>query len=98
MPRPNYRCPRQFITSANHVIHFTRHWNPAKESQATDRAYRIGQVKPVHVYLPMSLSDEYQSFDSILHQLLARKYQLAEQTLAPTTSLTDADFIEMLKA
>ena len=33
------------VVAANHVFHFTRAWNPAKESQATDRAYRIGQEK-----------------------------------------------------
>ena len=41
------------ITEANHVIHYTRHWNPAKEEQATDRAYRIGQKKDVFVYYPI---------------------------------------------
>ena len=40
------------IQAANHVIHYTRHWNPAKEDQATDRAYRIGATKDVHVYYP----------------------------------------------
>lgn len=41
------------ITEANHIIHFSRGWNPAKENQATDRAYRIGQNKDVTVYLPI---------------------------------------------
>lgn len=41
------------ITAANHVFHLERHWNPAKEDQATDRAYRIGQTRDVHVYFPM---------------------------------------------
>lgn len=41
------------ITQANHVIHFSRGWNPAKENQATDRAYRIGQKKDVTVYIPI---------------------------------------------
>ena len=41
------------ITSANHVIHYTREWNPAIESQATDRIYRIGQKKDVKVYYPI---------------------------------------------
>ncbi|MGL1902545.1 MAG: SNF2-related protein [Fibrobacterales bacterium] len=41
------------ITEANHVIHFTRVWNPAKENQSTDRAYRIGQKKEVFVYIPV---------------------------------------------
>jgi hypothetical protein len=41
------------LVEANHVIHYTRLWNPAKEDQATDRAYRIGQKKEVHVYYPI---------------------------------------------
>ncbi|MGY2437988.1 helicase-related protein, partial [Escherichia coli] len=40
------------IQEANHVIHYTRTWNPAKEDQATDRAYRIGQTREVSVYCP----------------------------------------------
>ena len=84
------------ITSANHVIHFTRHWNPAKEAQATDRAHRIGQQKQVNVYYPMGLSDEFMSFDAVLHKLLMKKAHLAEQSLTPTTDLKEADFIEMM--
>ncbi|MBR1375138.1 MAG: DEAD/DEAH box helicase [Cardiobacteriaceae bacterium] len=38
------------LTSANHVIHYDRWWNPAVENQATDRVFRIGQVKNVMVY------------------------------------------------
>ncbi|MFZ3130938.1 MAG: DEAD/DEAH box helicase [Desulfosporosinus sp.] len=38
------------LTSANHVIHFDRWWNPAVENQATDRAFRIGQQKKVIVH------------------------------------------------
>jgi len=38
------------LTSANHVIHFDRWWNPAVENQATDRAFRIGQKKKVIVH------------------------------------------------
>src|SRR5690606_32248581 len=35
------------VVGANHAIHLERHWNPAKEAQATDRIYRIGQERPV---------------------------------------------------
>ena len=45
------------ITGANHVIHLGRWWNPAIEDQATDRVYRIGQDKPVHVYTPSGASE-----------------------------------------
>lgn len=38
------------LTAADTVIHFDPWWNPASEAQASDRAYRIGQDKPVFVY------------------------------------------------
>jgi superfamily II DNA or RNA helicase len=38
------------LTRADHVIHFDRHWNPAVEDQATDRAHRIGRRETVHVH------------------------------------------------
>jgi SNF2 family DNA or RNA helicase len=38
------------LTSANHVFHFDRWWNPAVENQATDRAFRIGQTRNVQVH------------------------------------------------
>jgi hypothetical protein len=38
------------LTAADHVIHLDPWWNPAAEDQATDRAHRIGQTKPVMVY------------------------------------------------
>src|SRR5690606_12323184 len=39
-----------YLTAADTVIHYDPWWNPAAENQATDRAYRIGQDKPVFVY------------------------------------------------
>jgi len=38
------------LTAADTVIHYDPWWNPAVENQATDRAHRIGQNKPVFVY------------------------------------------------
>ena len=38
------------LTNADTVIHYDPWWNPAVENQATDRAYRIGQDKPVFVH------------------------------------------------
>ena len=38
------------LTAADTVIHYDPWWNPAAEQQATDRAHRIGQTKPVFVY------------------------------------------------
>lgn len=61
------------ITEANNVIHYLRKWNPAKENQATDRVYRIGQDKDVNVYIPMitfhkQLREEYPSMDHYLNE------------------------------
>ena len=72
------------VTAANHVIHYSRHWNPAKESQATDRAYRIGQDKDVYVYYPMAICKKFKSFDETLDELLSRKTSLATSTIFPT--------------
>ena len=72
------------VTAANHVIHYSRHWNPAKENQATDRAYRIGQEKEVFVYYPMAVSKGFKSFDKTLDELLSRKASLASSTIFPT--------------
>jgi superfamily II DNA or RNA helicase len=38
------------LTSADTIIHYDPWWNPAVQAQATDRAYRIGQTKPVFVH------------------------------------------------
>lgn len=81
------------VTEANYVIHYSRHWNPAKEEQATDRAYRIGQQKDVFVYYPMAVfpdsmenenGEKLKSFDEILDSLLNNKKILASNTLFPT--------------
>ncbi len=75
------------ITGANHVIHFTRHWNPAREAQATDRAYRIGQTKEVHVYLPIVTSEVLTTLEVHLDALLASKVALARELIVPTGAL-----------
>lgn len=88
------------ITEANHVIHYTRHWNPAKEQQATDRAYRIGQKKPVKVYYPLAVApnNEIKTFDIVLDELLSRKSHLATSTLYPTEQIeiNKEDFIKSI--
>ena len=87
------------ITEANHVIHYSRWWNPAKEDQASDRVYRIGQKRPVHIYLPMATHPQFQTFDVILHELLERKRQLSQGTLFPTeqAEVTPKEILERLQ-
>lgn len=82
------------IQAANHVIHFTRTWNPAKEDQATARAHRIGQTRQVTVYYPGVVSSDFPSFDVRLDALLGRKRALASDMLNGCSDLTVADFAE----
>jgi Holliday junction resolvase len=79
------------IQAANHVIHFTRTWNPAKEDQATDRAYRIGQTKEVSVYYPVVVAD-FITFDAKLDRLLDWKRGLSKDVLNGTGELNPTDF------
>ena len=80
------------ITEANNVIHLSRTWNPAKENQATDRAYRIGQDKSVNVYLPFAVNKNLRgkTFDENLDLLLSYKKILSANVLFPTAE-TAAD-------
>lgn len=82
------------ITAANHVIHLSRCWNPAKEDQATDRVYRIGQKKEVYVYLPIAQYEGGDSFDVKLDQLLQYKRSLSQSVIFPTAD-TEVDGQDM---
>jgi hypothetical protein len=83
------------IQAANHVVHFTRPWNPAKEDQATDRAYRIGQTKDVFVYCPTVVGPGYESFEERLAKLLEGKRELSRDMLAGTQEITAEDFVDL---
>lgn len=80
------------IQAANHVIHYTRTWNPAKEDQATDRAYRIGQTKNVFVYYPVVFAEDFSTFDVKLDQLLEEKRGLAGDMLNGFPDISSCDF------
>lgn len=75
------------LTEANHVIHLSRWWNPAVEDQATDRVFRIGQRRDVHVHLPMAVHPDPairdSSFDLRLNALIDRKRQLTRDLFLP---------------
>lgn len=85
------------LTAANHVIHLSRWWNPAVEDQCSDRVYRIGQTKPVHIYYPLAIwpGAEETSFDVQLQQLMDRKRQLALNLLA-APAFTKEDYGSLL--
>jgi superfamily II DNA or RNA helicase len=74
------------LTRADHVIHFDRWWNPAVEDQATDRAYRIGQTRPVQVHRFVTQG----TIEEKIAELLTRKRSLADSVLARgDTALTE---------
>ncbi|MNN72486.1 hypothetical protein D3C81_1885260 [compost metagenome] len=86
------------VQAANHVIHFTRCWNPAKEDQATDRAYRIGQEKDVYVYYPTIRDASMPTFEATLDELLQKRRALARDMLHGASDIQAADFGELLRA
>jgi superfamily II DNA or RNA helicase len=65
------------LTAADTVILFDPWWNPAVESQATDRAHRIGQDKPVFVYRLLTQG----TVEEKIHQLQEKKRGLVEALL-----------------
>ncbi|MCQ4347070.1 DEAD/DEAH box helicase [Pseudomonas stutzeri] len=65
------------LTAADTVIHFDPWWNPAAEAQASDRAYRIGQDKPVFVYRLIARG----SVEEKIQQLQQSKASLARSVL-----------------
>lgn len=86
------------LIEANHVIHYGRWWNPAKEAQATDRVYRIGQSREVHVYYPIAKDPQgvFETFDQKLDALIRRRRELASEFLTPMPSEEDLEQ-ELLK-
>jgi superfamily II DNA or RNA helicase len=85
------------LTRADHVVHYDRWWNPAVEDQATDRAYRIGQTRPVQVHRLISEG----TVEDRIADMLASKRALADAVLAggeaALTELTDAELTDLVE-
>jgi SNF2 family DNA or RNA helicase len=83
------------LTAARHVIHFDRWWNPAVESQATDRAYRIGQRNGVLVHKFVCRGTVEEKIDALIES----KQDLARQILEGTdeVKLTELDDDQLLR-
>ncbi|UDQ98909.1 SNF2-related protein [Lentisphaerota bacterium WC36G] len=75
------------LTSANHVIHFDRWWNPAVENQATDRAYRIGQHRNVLVHKFVTEN----SIEERIAELIDQKSTMAENLFSYSAEKLLAD-------
>ena len=84
------------LTRADHVVHVDRWWNPAVEDQATDRAYRIGQTRPVQVHRLVMRG----TLEERIALLLDHKRSLAEAVLgrgeAALTELSDAELRDLV--
>ena len=85
------------LPRANHVIHYDRWWNPAVENQATDRAFRIGQTKDVHVHKMICAG----TLEDRIDLMIEAKQQTAEQVVGATserwlTELSNTELREVL--
>ncbi|MDR2042018.1 MAG: DEAD/DEAH box helicase [Tannerella sp.] len=84
------------LTSADYVIHLDPWWNPAIEDQASDRAYRIGQLRPVTVYRLVAK----RTIEEKIIQLHNTKRDLADSLLAGSdrsAKLSVEELMELLK-
>ncbi|MFF2253033.1 SNF2-related protein [Streptomyces sp. NPDC058142] len=85
------------LTRAEHVVHYDRWWNPAVEAQATDRAYRIGQNRPVQVHRLIAEG----TIEDRIADMLVRKRELADAVLgsgeAALTELTDSELADLVE-
>ena len=75
------------LTAADTVIHYDPWWNPAAEDQATDRAYRIGQDKPVFVYKLIAAN----TVEERILDLQRRKGNLSDATIEGTGLVSALD-------
>ena len=84
------------LTRATHVVHYDRWWNPAVEDQATDRAHRIGQDRPVQVHRLVTEG----TLEDRIAELLERKRDLAEAVVgdgeAWITELSDDELAALV--
>ena len=84
------------LTSANHVFHFDRWWNPAVENQATDRVFRIGQARNVQVHKFICAGTLEEKIDGMIE----RKKEVAEKVIGAgegwLTALSNDDLREVL--
>lgn len=84
------------LTAADYVFHMDPWWNPAVEDQATDRAHRIGQRRPVNVYRFITKG----TIEEKIVAMHSTKRDLADSLLAGTSTaakLTTDDLIDLLK-
>jgi superfamily II DNA or RNA helicase len=82
------------LTAASYVLHLDPWWNPAVEDQATDRAHRIGQDKPVTVFRFISQG----TVEEQILQLHEDKRALAEELVSGGTSkLSTEALVELLR-
>ncbi len=86
------------LTAASHVVHFDRWWNPAVESQATDRAFRIGQKRNVLVHKFVCRG----TVEERIEAMISDKKRLAADLLdaaggeVKLTELSDAELLQMV--
>ena len=80
------------ITAANHVIHYNPEWNPAVEDQASARAWRHGQTRPVTVHQLFYVD----TVEEVMHNRLIKKRNLAGR-IEGTEGLED-NMAQILKA
>ncbi|HEY6033864.1 MAG TPA: C-terminal helicase domain-containing protein, partial [Kofleriaceae bacterium] len=84
------------LTGADTVIHYDPWWNPAAQAQATDRAHRIGQTKPVFVHDLIVAGSVEERMLGLQHHKRALANAILADRDPTSTSLTDRDVDDLL--
>ena len=84
------------LTAADYVIHLDPWWNPAVEDQASDRAHRIGQERPVTIYRLVAAN----TIEEKIVKLHAEKRDLADSLLEGTAAsgkMSAEELLDLMK-
>lgn len=86
------------LTAASIVIHYDRWWNPARENQATDRVYRMGQKRGVHVFKLVTKD----TIEESIAKMIEKKGKLMEEIIgfdeeSTLKQITREEWLEILK-
>ena len=85
------------LTAADYVVHLDPWWNPAVEDQASDRAHRLGQKRPVTIYRFVTAGSVEEKIIAMHQEKRELAADFLEGTATSVTSLSDEELLALLQ-
>ncbi|MBQ4124638.1 MAG: DEAD/DEAH box helicase, partial [Desulfovibrio sp.] len=85
------------LTAADYVVHLDPWWNPAVEDQASDRAHRLGQKRPVTIYRFVTAGSVEEKIIAMHQEKRELAADFLEGTSTSVTSLSDEELLALLQ-